>query len=196
MKRRAFGEGSTEPPPAPLTLGAAYLKAVSRLARRDRSEHEIRTGLLRDGFPEPIIEATLERLRRERALDDSGYAARFARSRMRFNGLGRNRIRQDLRVRGIPRTVAEAGLQEALADVSEGDAIETLSRRYWKAHVADEPRKRLRKLWAFLLRRGFPFPAVQESLKRLWPRWSDALDGLEPVDDDAAALGRPHEEKE
>ena len=52
-----------------------------------------------------------------------------------------------------------------------------------QAHAADEPRKRLRKLWAFLMRRGFPFPVVQESLKRLWPRWSDALDGLEPEEE-------------
>jgi len=37
---------------------------------------------------------------------------------------------------------------------------------------------------------------VQESLKRLWPRWSDALEGLEPLDDDMAAAGRSQEGEE
>ena len=183
MRRRPSPAGSPSDDEPPRTAAAAYAKAVGRLARRDRSEHEIRSGLLRDGFPEDVVEATVERLRRERALDDNGYAARFARSRLRYNGLGRNRIRHDLRLRGIARPVVEAGLREALEEVPEGDAVEALSRRYWKAHAADEPRKRLRKLWAFLMRRGFPFPVVQESLKRLWPRWSDALDGLEPEEE-------------
>jgi hypothetical protein len=40
----------------------------------------------------------------------------------------------------------------------------------------------MQKLWGFLLRRGFPPDLVNERVRALWPRWSDALAGLEPLD--------------
>jgi regulatory protein len=167
-------------------LPGAYLLALRRLARRDHSEEEIRRALLRKGHAPSEVEDAVARLRRERALDDDAFASRFARSRMAHSGLGRNRIKRDLRARGVPARVVEHGLREAAREVSEAALLERLARRYWTAHGADEPARRLRKLWTFLLRRGFPAGLAHERLRRLWPRWSDALEGLEPfaADDD------------
>jgi regulatory protein len=167
----------TSPPPTP------YSRALSRLARRDHSEQEIRRALRRDGFADDEIDETVARLRRDRYLDDAGFAARLARSRLAHAGVGRNRVRLELRQKGVRRATAEAGLTEALAEVPEAEVMDRLARRFWKTRERDEPRHRLRKLWAFLLRRGFPAGLVQDRLRALWPRWSDALDGLEPADD-------------
>jgi regulatory protein len=165
------------------TPPAAYGRALARLARRDHSEQEIRRALGRDGFAEDEIEVTVLRLRRERYLDDAGFAARLARSRMAHSGVGRNRVRMELRKKGVRRAVAEAGLREALAEVPEAETVDHLARRFWKSRDRDEPAHRLRKLWAFLIRRGFPAGLVSDRLRALWPRWSDALDGLEPAED-------------
>ncbi len=126
----------------------------------------------------------LIRLTQDRYLDDAGYAARVARTRLRFDGLGRNRIRQDLRARGVPRDTAESGLAEALTEVPEAETLDRVAQRYWKNRTSDEPRDRLRKLWAFLVRRGFPSDLVRARLAELWPRWRDALDGLEAAEGD------------
>jgi regulatory protein len=160
-----------------------YARALARLARRDHSEQEIRRALRRDGFADGLVDETVARLRRERYLDDAGFAARLARSRLVHSGLGRHRVRQELRRKGVRRSVAEAGLQEALGEVSEAPTIDALARRYWKSRDKDEPPQRLRKLWAFLVRRGFPADLVHARLRALWPRWSDALEGLEPVEE-------------
>ena len=180
-RARRYNPGSvpkkTANPPTP------YGRALARLARRDHSEQEIRRALRRDGFADEEIEETVARLRRDRYLDDAGFAARLARSRMAHSGMGRNRVRLELRQKGVRRSVAEAGLTEALAEVAEADVIDGLARRFWKSREADEPRHRLRKLWAFLLRRGFPAGLVNDRLHALWPRWSDALEGLEPAED-------------
>ena len=165
-------------------MPSAYLRALRRLARRDHSEEEIRRALEGEGHEDGEVEETVARLRRERALDDAAFAARFARSRMAHSGLGRNRIRRDLRARGVAVRLVERGLLEASREVSEPALLDRVARRYWSAHTADEPRKRLRKLWGFLLRRGFPAGLVHERLRGLWPRWSDALEGLEPLDSD------------
>jgi regulatory protein len=126
------------------------------------------------------VEAALARLTEARYLDDAGYAARVARTRLRHDGLGRHRIRQDLRLRGVDGQTAEAGIAEAVADVPEAEALDKVAQRYWRTHPSDDPRQRLRKLWAFLVRRGFPPGLVHERLGVLWPRWREALDGLEP----------------
>ena len=44
--------------------------------------------------------------------------------------------------------------------------------------------RRVQKLWAFLLRRGFPAELVGARLRALWPRWADALLDLPPLDPD------------
>lgn len=128
------------------------------------------------------MEAVLVRLTQDRYLDDKGYAARVARTRLRIDGLGRNRIRQDLRARGVPREAAEGGLADALTEVPEAESLDRVAQRYWRNRVSDEPRDRLRKLWAYLVRRGFPSDLVRARLAELWPRWRDALDGLEADD--------------
>jgi regulatory protein len=161
----------------------ARARALSRLARRDHSEQEIRRALRRDGFAAEIVDEVVERLRAERYLDDAGYAARFARSRLAHAGLGQRRVQATLAQKGVARATIDAGLRAALAEVSEQDTLDTLARRYWRTHTRDEPARRVRKLWAFLCRRGFPPVLVRERLSALWPRWRDALEGQEPADE-------------
>jgi regulatory protein len=172
MPRRAL----PAPPPT------AYQRALRRLARRDHSVAELRRALLERGHGAEEVEAAVERLRRERYLDDAGFAERFARSRMTHQGLGRLRIRQGLRQRGVDRGATEAGIKGALREVDEREVLDTLARRYWRQHARVEPARRLPRLWAFLVRRGFAPALVHERLGTLWPRWSDALEGLEPAD--------------
>jgi regulatory protein len=150
---------------------------------------ELRRALLERGHGPDEVEAAIARLRGERYLDDRGYAERFARSRMAHQGLGRARVRQGLRQRGVGRADGEAGLAGALREVDERAVLEGLARRYWRQHARVEPERRLPRLWAFLLRRGFAVSLVHERLKALWPRWSDALEGLEPLEPVEAHAG-------
>jgi regulatory protein len=169
----------------------AYQRALRRLARRDHSENELRQALLRLGYPETEVEGAVRRLRAERYLDDAAFAARFALSRMADRGLGRHRVRRGLRERGVAPAIVEEGLREALTEVSEARALDTLARRYWRQRAREEPERRLRGLWLFLVRRGFPAGLVHERLRALWPRFRDALQGLDPVivEEDEGARG-------
>ncbi len=160
----------------------AYARALRRLARRDHSQAELKRALLEGGHAEEEVEAVVDRLRAQRFLDDAGFAERFARSRLQSHGLGRNRIRLGLHRRGVERPVAEAGLRKALDDAPERESIDTLARRYWRSHRSEEPSSRVRKLWSFLLRRGFPADLVGARLRALWPRYRSVLEGLEPLE--------------
>jgi regulatory protein len=155
---------------------------LRRLARRDHSVSELRKRLLERGHPAEDVDEALARLRAEGYLDDAGFAARFARSRMAGYGFGRNRVRASLRARGVAKPALERGLADALEEVSESEALDALARRYWRLHGRDEPAQRMRKLWVFLVRRGYPATLVADRVRALWPRWSDALEGLEPLE--------------
>jgi regulatory protein len=152
---------------------------------------ELRRALAERGHEPGEVEAALERLRRERYLDDAGFAERFARSRLAHHGHGRGLIRQGLQRRGVGRPETEAGLAGALREVDERAVLDSLARRYWRQHTRVPPARRLPRLWAFLLRRGFAAGLVHERLSALWPRWADALEGLEPLE--PAASGHSHE---
>jgi regulatory protein len=162
----------------------AYLKAISRLSRREMSAAEVRKGLTRDGFEEVAIEGAIARLRERRYIDDSRLGEQFARSRMSDRGYGRAWVRQALSQKGLSRGIIESSLRTALADVSEADVIDRLARRYWRQKAGHAPERRLKGLWAFLIRRGFPAGLVGDRLRTLWPRWGDALAGLEPAEAD------------
>jgi regulatory protein len=169
---------AASPPPS------AYARALAKLARRDHAEGELRRALGRAGHPPGEVEAAVSRLKDRGIVDDARFAEAFSRSRLRHRGLGSNRIRAELRHRGLPSATAEQGLRAARAEVSEGQALDELARRYWKLKETEEPRRRVRKLWAHLLRRGYPADLVGARLRALWPRWSDALDGLEPAEEE------------
>jgi regulatory protein len=134
--------------------------------------------LRRRGHSDEAVDRALDRLRRSGYVDDRSYALRFARSRLRHQGLGRARIRAALRARGVERETLEDGLAEALGEVSEDQVLDDLARRYWEGHRRDPPVRRLRKLWAFLLRRGFPGGLVAERLRALFSDRGEELDGL------------------
>jgi regulatory protein len=168
---------------------SAYAAALRRLARRDHTEAEIRKALGRS-HPEEEVEEAVRRLREERYLDDTGFAARFARSRLAHQGQGRYRIRQALRAKGVSGPPAEKGLETALSEVSETAALEAMAQRYWRQRPGEEPRLRMRRVWAALVRRGFPAGLVSERIAALWPRWKGAVVGLEaPEADETVAEG-------
>jgi regulatory protein len=158
---------------------SAYASALRRLARRDHSEKELRDALVQEGQPAREIADAIERLRSVRYVDDRSFAERYTRSRLRSHGHGRGRIRQGLRARGVGRDLVERALGEVAADGSEQEALDALARKYWRVHAGLAPETRLRRLWVFLLRRGFPAAAVHERLRKLWPKHGDAIEGLE-----------------
>jgi regulatory protein len=157
-------------------LTSAYERALARLARREQSEAELRRALRRAGHADEEVEGALARLRQRGYVDDAGLATRFARSRLANLGHGRYRIRGALRTRGVAPQAAEEGVQAALSEVPETEALEAVARRYWRQRASVAPAERLRKLTGVLLRRGFPAALVRERLSAIWPEWVRELD--------------------
>ena len=123
----------------------------------------------------------------QRALDDERFASAFARSRLAYHGVGRHRIRAALRQRGVSRSVAEKGLEQALRERPEQEVLDAVARRLLGRESRDDPKKRLLKVYAALLRRGFPPSLAREGLFKLRKEARDILDGYQFASDEPSA---------
>jgi regulatory protein len=150
---------------------------LRRLAIRDHSLEELRRALARQGHAPEDVEDALARLEKARLLDDRAFAERFAR-RALSRGFGGKRISIALNQRGVPREIARDGLKQARGENPEAAVLDAVARRYWQRHARIEPERRLRRLWAFLLRRGFPTALIARHLHASFPDLDDALDAL------------------
>jgi regulatory protein len=130
-----------------------YVAALRILNYRFNSEAELRRKLAAKRFDDATIAATLERLRAEKWLDDERFAGAFVRTRV-LKGIGRLRIRGELRAAGVDDDAAERAIREN----SDGEE-ERLKAAYEKLvkRLGEEQRD---KIMARLLRQGFEAGAI------------------------------------
>lgn len=159
-------EGNGTRPPE-----GAYRDAMQRagklLARRARSEHEIRDCLSEAGFEDEIIERTLQRLGELGLVDDRAFALHWIDERSSRKGLGPEALLTELVAKGVDETVANEALIESGLD-EESRAVEVAARLFRK--VANRPlAAQPAALLQMLLRRGFSAEAAEMGVRAVMP---------------------------
>lgn len=149
----------------------AYTQALTWLARRELSERQVRERLARREFDEESIEAAVDRLKRERALDDRRVALACARSAVRLKGRGRERVRRSVESLGIARDLARAAVDEVFGEIDESALIDRALDKRWKRVAAAAPapdavRRELQRVYQALVRQGFPADRVMQAIRR------------------------------
>jgi len=156
-------------PPAPPDARETYAKAVDALARRAFSSAELRRWLEQRGHPRANTDEAIERLTGLGYLDDAAYALAFARSRVRTHGMSRRRLQGELARRGVARELVTAAIAAIFEDgeVDERAMCEAAAARKLRS-LASLPRDvRLRRLQAFLIRRGHATHLIRETVAQL-----------------------------
>lgn len=134
--------------------------ALRLLARREHSAQELRQKLLRREHPAEVVDAVLQQLAAERLLSDDRFAEEFVRSR-RSKGFGPQRIRAELRQRGVDPTVAEGHLRSSEEDWQARALTE------YRKRFGDQPPRDLAergKHYRFLVNRGFTADQIRKVL--------------------------------
>ncbi|MDA0138004.1 regulatory protein RecX, partial [Solirubrobacter deserti] len=140
----------------------AFNAAWRFIARRERTEAEVRTRLERNDVEPPLIDEVLDELRAGGYVDDAGYATRFAEDRRNLDGWGAERIERRLRELGVDRRHIAAAL--AAGDHDElAAATALLARRY---PIPPEQPRDLEKALGFLVRKGFDLELAHDALRR------------------------------
>ncbi len=129
--------------------------AYRHLMYRPRSRAEVEQRLTEKGFAGPVVRSVLSDLERLGYIDDREFARQWAASRVKLRGIGRRRIEQELRNKGVGRESIREALGQAFEDSSEIDIARREAEKKARSLNRFEPEVRRRRLAGFLERRGF-----------------------------------------
>src|SRR4026207_304876 len=148
---------------------SAYETALNLLTARPYTTRNLRRKLVQKEFAPAEVDAAIERLVGNGILDDSRYAAQFARGRLLGPGSSRRRIRQQLFQRGIGRDIADAAIESVIDEESVDleAVVEKDARKKLASLSGLEPVVLKRRLYAHLARRGYDIDEINAVMKKV-----------------------------
>ena len=146
-------------------LERAKARALKLLEGRDYGRAELAAKLVEKGEEPEAAEQAAERMAELGFVNDGNYAGMVVRH-YAAKGFGRQRIREELRRRRLPRELWDAALEELPDQTETADRL-LETRLRGRAPEGEE----LRRACAYLLRRGFSWDEVKEAAARLSEGW-------------------------
>jgi regulatory protein len=157
-----------------------YEYAIGALARKMRSVAELKR-LLRQRLPEgeeseALVAAVIARLKDQKYLNDTAYAAAYSSYRKENEKFGRLRVLSDLKARGVHGDVITKAVTAAYAGADE----ENLAREYLRRKRFKKPAdaKEAARIFRALLRAGYTSRTIIRLLKQ-WDVDDEVLTALE-----------------
>lgn len=137
--------------------------ALNYLSYKPRTTAEVERRLRREGYREVVVEDVVADLEEREYIDDETYARLFADERFTSKGYGPYRVEQDLRKRGVDQAAIDAAVAEVFDTTAMREEARRQAEKRWD-RLSDESnlRRRKKKLYDYLARRGFPFELVRE----------------------------------
>lgn len=162
-----------------------YDYAIGALGRKMRSVAELKR-LLRNRCTEPeIIEQVVTRLKDQKYLNDSNYAAAYSSFRRDNEKFGRRRVITDLKAKGVHGDVIEKAIEDAYSGVKEED----LARAFLKRKRLKQPanNKDAARIFRALVRAGFG-PGVSVRILKNWKVAEEVLTALQEESSEDASV--------
>lgn len=133
---------------------------------RLRSEKEIYGRLKKKKFEEEVIKNTLFFLKDKGFINDKLFAKSWIESRLR-KPLGLRRIRQELTLKGIEKEIIDGQLSVAKDGYSEEEIVLRVIKEKLSKLKSIDPQKAKKRVYSYLLRRGFSPGVVIEAMNNL-----------------------------
>lgn len=143
---------------------ATYQRALRFLSYRPRTESEVVQNLRKHAVEEPVIEETIERLRRASLLDDSQFARSWVENRTIHRPRGRRALAYELRQKGVDR----GAIDQALEDVDEEQLAMEAARQQARKYRSLEWNDFRKKMFGYLSRRGFGYEYSANAIIEVW----------------------------
>src|SRR5262249_30611947 len=134
---------------------SARVAALKMLARRELSEAQVRERLARRGYDEAEIDATVERLKGARVIDDARVAGAIARSEVSIKRRGKRRVLQQLQHAGISRAAARDAADKTFEEIDEATLLASAVDRRLKSDRTIDDDRQFQRLYRYLVRQGF-----------------------------------------
>ena len=140
--------------------------ALKFLKIRPRSVGELKEKLELKGFEAPEIDETLQGLLNTKLLDDRSFTKSWIQYRL-ARPFGFRRIILELKTKGIDSAIIEEEIAAVKEETDEAQTAFELAKRRWERLVGIDPIKRKKRIFDFLMRRGFMLDVVMKVFKKL-----------------------------
>jgi regulatory protein len=151
--------------PSPDDADAAREKCLRLLSLRARSVGELQDRLKRAGFALNVVESVISDLVDAGLVDDAEFVRSWIASRQAAGGVGRRKLRWELRRKGVSEELLEEAVSKTVSDETEVEQALTLARKRLTGEGTDA--RRLARLRRLLLSRGFGFDTVDYVMRRV-----------------------------
>lgn len=152
---------------------------VRYLSLRKKSRREAELYLERRGFPPAAVEPAISAASELGLLNDTQYAEAFVRTQVRSSSKGPRAIEQELRMRGVHKEIAAEVIQPQATPETQRERALAAGRKKVASLRDDAPTDAFRKLYAFLMRKGYDGDICGEVSRELLGSLDDEQIGLE-----------------
>lgn len=168
---RSFGikEGEAIPEETYLEITKTLLpkratkRAMELLTKKDYTEKKLRDKLADGLYSDDIIDAAIDYVKSYNYLDDERYARDYVSYNIEYRS--KNRIKQDLMTRGVPKDIIDSVLAEFTDEQCRDAEMEQIGRLLVKKHYdTSMDYKDKQKIIAFLLRKGYSMDAIRSAM--------------------------------
>lgn len=148
--------------------------AMRLLARRTHSEFELRRKLAQKKYEKDTIDRIISDLKEYNYLDDARFAREFYEEKVNRKSLGINKVKLELKAKGISKEILEelllenAGLDQSrqALDIARKKLVSLNKRNY-------DARKTRQSLYSYLIGKGFGFELSKQVTDKLLSAQSD-----------------------
>lgn len=159
-----------------MTEQEAYLQLAALCAQAEHCQQEMRDKMRRWELDETVQNRVINRLVKERYIDDERYARAFVKDKIRYNKWGRRKMQQALWLKHIDTDIQQRVLDE-IDEKEYLDVLRPLLKQKRKSIRATSDYELNQKLVRFALGRGFGFDIIRQCMN------VDDID-IEETDDD------------
>lgn len=141
--------------------------AYALLRVRPRSETEIVDRLKRKGYGNSVVKPVVDDLKRLGQIDDEKFARFWIDSRLHLNPKGEVVLRHELKEKGVSDAVIEATLASKDLKRDEYEVAKVMAAERMKRLEKIDKRKALKRIYDFLIRRGFRYDVIRKIIEEL-----------------------------
>lgn len=141
----------------------AYLQLAAACAQAEHCEQEMRDKMKRWGMAPEAQNRVVERLTKERYIDNERYARAFVKDKVRYNKWGRRKVQQALWMKRIDDDIQQLVLDE-IDDEEYLKVLVPLLKQKRKSIKAANDYELNQKLVRFALSRGFDYGIIRQCL--------------------------------
>ena len=146
-----------------MTEQEAYLQLAAVCAQAEHCEQEMRDKMKRWELDETVQNRIIDRLTKERYIDNERYTRAFVKDKIRYNKWGRRKVQQALWMKRIDKIIQQRVLDE-IDEKEYLDVLRPLLKQKRKSIKAQSDYELNQKLVRFALGRGFTFDIIRQCL--------------------------------